>query len=318
MLPVPLKLLEDHVVHATSGLNEDRGDDGERAGLLGLPGRGEQLTGLLQARARRVRRSRVRPEFRWVLWARARRVSESSIQHDSGPPRLRAFGTFRCRDRRCDSVILDILSLDRSPDFRGDTAFEIGDLLGAFVHQQDHHMAFRVILQHAESDVAEQGGLAGAGRGDDEPRGFLCRAGRRGPFARVVMRWSFISELQLLDRRDGRQLGEIGEAAPLVDLEAVDLLDEANLGVGESRSFRGGGGGDDAALLQLEAADQLARDEGIRRPGFAVARKIEAGYRLVVVEVEDASTRTTFSGGVARLAEGAGAAAAGGVGLFFL
>ena len=43
-----LEFLENHVVHAAAGFNEHRGDDGERAGLLGLAGGGEELTGFFQ------------------------------------------------------------------------------------------------------------------------------------------------------------------------------------------------------------------------------------------------------------------------------
>ena len=43
-----LEFLKNHVVHATAGFNEHRGDDGERAGLLGLASGGEELTGFFQ------------------------------------------------------------------------------------------------------------------------------------------------------------------------------------------------------------------------------------------------------------------------------
>ena len=43
-----LELLEDDVVHAAAGLDQHAGDDGERTGLLGAAGGGEELAGFLE------------------------------------------------------------------------------------------------------------------------------------------------------------------------------------------------------------------------------------------------------------------------------
>jgi len=49
-------------------------------------------------------------------------------------------------------------------------------------------------------------------------------------------------ELQLLVGRDGGQLGEIGHAPARIDIQAVDLFNEAHLRVGEALVRRGRGG----------------------------------------------------------------------------
>ena len=59
-------------------------------------------------------------------------------------------------------------SLDEAQISAGHAALEVGDFLGALVDEQDHDVALGMIFEDAEGDVAEEGGLAGAGRGDDE------------------------------------------------------------------------------------------------------------------------------------------------------
>ena len=80
---------------------------------------------------------------------------------------------------------------------------------------------------------------------------------------------------------------KIEEEAERIDVEAVHLLDETDLRVGKA-VVRRGGGGDDAAGFQFEAADQLARDERIGGAALAVAGDVDQGAGLVAVEVEDA------------------------------
>ena len=183
-------------------------------------------------------------------------------------------------------VALDVLVVGRGPDLGGHAALEIGDFLGPLIDEQDHHMALGMVFQHAQGDIAEQRGLAGAGRRDDQAAGALAERAeqiyRAGGQAMVLH-----LELQLLVGRDGGQLGEIGQVAARIDVEAVDLLDEAHLRVGKAAVGRGRGG-DHAALFQLEPADQFPGHEGIGGTVLAVAREVQQRAGLVVVEVEDA------------------------------
>jgi hypothetical protein len=143
-----------------------------------------------------------------------------------------------------------------------------------------------MVLQDAEGDVAEIGGLAGAGRGDDEAAGALADGTEQihdaGGHAAVLQ-----LELDLLLGCDGREVGEFGALAACINLEAVDLLDEADLRVGKALVGRGHGR-DHAALVEVKAADELARHERVGRPAFAVLREIEQRAVAAVVDVEDA------------------------------
>ncbi len=52
----------------------------------------------------------------------------------------------------------------------GEGTLEIGHFFGPLVDEEDHEVDLvLVILEEALGDVVEEGGLAGAGRGDNEP-----------------------------------------------------------------------------------------------------------------------------------------------------
>ena len=81
-----LELLEDDLVHARAGVDQRRGEDGERAAELDVAGRAEELLGRVQRRAsRRRRRGCGREAGVFRLKARAMRVMESSSTTTSSP-----------------------------------------------------------------------------------------------------------------------------------------------------------------------------------------------------------------------------------------
>jgi hypothetical protein len=185
MLPVPLNSWK-----ITSSIrlpvSTRRGDDGERAGLFGLAGRGEELAGLFQGADIETAGAGA-AGVAGVLWARERRVIESRKSTTSRPASTNRLA--RSIARSAMRTWLSICSsLDEAQISAGHAALEVGDFLRALVDEQDHHMALRIVFDHAERHVAQQGGLAGAGRGDDQAAGAFAdgaeqidRAGRQRP-----------------------------------------------------------------------------------------------------------------------------------------
>ena len=66
------------------------------------------------------------------------------------------------------AVVFDGLVEGGAEDLPVDGLADVGDLLGAFAHEDDHEVDVRMVGGDAGGDVLEKEGLAGLGRGDDE------------------------------------------------------------------------------------------------------------------------------------------------------
>jgi hypothetical protein len=109
-------------------------------------------------------------------------------EHDVAAGFDEALGPFDAELADAD-VVLDLLVVGGGPDLGGrHAAAEVGHLLGSLVHEQNHHVALRVVLEHAQRHIAQERGLAGPGRSHDQPAGALTdraeevdRAGGEAP-----------------------------------------------------------------------------------------------------------------------------------------
>ena len=149
-------------------------------------------------------------------------------------------------------------------------------------------MTLGVVLQDTQSEVAQQGGFTGAGRGDDQTAGALANRtkqvdGAGGHTAVLEFR------LELLVGRHAGERGELGPVLALLDGKTVHGLDELHLGVGETSLGGPGGASDATALAQLKTAYEFFGHEGVGRPALAVTGHVEklAVAALLDVNVED-------------------------------
>jgi len=157
------------------------------------------------------------------------------------------------------------------------------------VDEEDHHVALGIVFQDAERHVAQQRGLARARRRDDEAAGAFAD---RAEEVDCTRREAAVLQLHLqkLVGRDRRERGEFRDRAAVLERHAVDRLDEAHLRVRETPVGRERRAADHRALLQLEAADEFLRHEGIRRAALAAFREIDElpVAAALEIDVEDA------------------------------
>src|SRR5258706_9563299 len=162
-----LEFLVDHVVHATAGVDERRGDDGERAAFLDVPRRAEKALGFLQ------------------------RVGvDAAGQHLAGGRHDGVVGACQSGDRvEQDHDVLLVLDqalrlLDhhlghlhvaagRLVEGRGDYlaahgAHHLGDFLGPLVDQEHDQRDVGMVRGERVRDVLQHHRLAGLRRADDQ------------------------------------------------------------------------------------------------------------------------------------------------------
>ena len=126
----------------------------------------------------------------------------------------------------------------RGPNLSRNAALEVGHFLGAFVHQQNHDKAFRVVFDYAERDIAQEGGFARAGWGNNEAaRAFSNRAEQVDDA--IGHATIFHLELELLVGRDRSEGGEIHRATTGFKIQTVHFFDKANLWIGKAGIRRG-------------------------------------------------------------------------------
>jgi hypothetical protein len=96
----------------------------------------------------------------------------------------------------------------------------------------------------------------------------------------------------MLVGRHGGEGGEVELGAALLDIEAVDLLDELHLRIGKLALGGIGGAGDQAALAELEAAYQLLGHKDVGGAALAEFGAVEelAVAALREIDVEAAVT----------------------------
>jgi hypothetical protein len=145
-----------------------------------------------------------------------------------------------------------------------------------------------IVLKDAERHVAQEDGLARPRRRDDEAaRALADRAeevdrARRHPAVLHLHLQVLVGETVVRPRSRA--------GAALLERHPVHRLDEPHLRVREAALRGEGGAADHQPGLQLEAADELLRDEGVGGPALAVLRQVEqlAVAALGHVDVEDA------------------------------
>ena len=171
-------------------------------------------------------------------------------------------------------------------DLGVDAALKIGHFLGPFVDEEDNAVALGVVFDHAVGDIVEEGGLARAGRGHDEPAGAFPYGAEEvhdaGGHTAVLC-----FEADLLVRGDGDHLLESIAAFAFFEEGPVHLFNETDFRVWEALVLLGFTF-DETALFELEALDQLARDERVVGLGFPVAGRVDQLSGLVLEDFKDA------------------------------
>ena len=254
-----LELLENEVVHAAVGLDEGGRHDGERSGLLGVARGGEELAGDLHgAGVHAAAHGAAATALRVV--ERAADAGERVHEDEDILPLLdEALGAVD--GDLGDAGVTAEIAVVRAGVKLGlrDGALDLGDLLGTLVDQKDNELHLGVVLHHGVGDVLEQGGLAGAGRGDDEAA--LPLSDRRHEIHDTGGEALGDSlELDPLVRADGGQFLEEGDVHELRGIGSLDL------GGAEELDATGAAAGltlDENAVAEVVLADDFRGDEDV-------------------------------------------------------
>ena len=273
------ELLENQFVHARAGVHQGGGDDGQRAALLDLAGGGEHL-------ARNFQRAGIHAAGHGAAAAAMDAVvgagdAGDGIQQDKNVPPAFDHAAAALDDEAGEADVgFQVLVVGGGDDLGLDGALEIGDFLRALVNQQDHGVDFGVIGGDGVGDLLEDGRLARARRGDDQP----ARAFADGRDQVNDARFQQIGRGFQVDLLDGINGGEVLEADGLgVDVKGlvVDLVDGFELGA-VAAVGRLGFAGDQAAFAQEVALDGVGRDEDV------------AGFGMIVVLAGAKETKALF------------------------
>ena len=165
-----LELLEDHLVHLASGVDQRRGDDRERAGAAPRV----DLARAAEEALRCLERLRVEAAGQGASGAALGGVEGpgqpgDGIEDDDGvatllDPAARALH----RELREGHMALGGMVEAGGDDLAHPRHFHLAHFLGPFVHQQDEELGLRVVVRDAGGDGLQHGGLAGLGGGDDQ------------------------------------------------------------------------------------------------------------------------------------------------------
>jgi hypothetical protein len=156
-----LELLENDFVHARAGIDQRGGDDGQRTGLLGLAGGGENLARDFQRAGADAAAHGVALGTDVEGTAQAcDRVHENEHVAAAFDQALGALD-HQLRQAHMAGVFLVV---GRRPKFAatGEELTEIGDLLGPLVDQDDHEEGVGRVGQHRVGDGLHQHRLARA------------------------------------------------------------------------------------------------------------------------------------------------------------
>src|SRR6185437_308286 len=263
-----LELLEDDLVHAAAGLDQRGGDDGERAAFLDVAGGAEEALGALQGvGVHAAGEDLARGRNDGVVGAGE---AGDGVEQDDHVALVldQALGLFDHHLGDLD-VAAGGLVEGRADDFALDRALHVGDFFRALVNQQHHQHHLGVVGGDGVGDGLQQHGLAGAGRGDDQPSLALADGGAEvHDAARDVLADGL--ELDALGRIERGEVVEEDLVAGLFGGLEVDGLD---LGQGEvllalvRRADLARAG---VAGAQIEAADLRGRDVDVVGAGKIV------------------------------------------------
>ena len=279
-----LELLEDQLVHAAPRINERGGDDGERAGLLGVARGGENLARDFQRAAVHAAGHRASAAGDRVVERAAEAGDRVEEDEHVAPAFHEPLGALdaELRDAR---VRFHIHVVRAGPQFGvGDVALEVGDLLGALVHEQNHELHLGMIFHDGLRHVVQQRGLAGARRGDDEAALAFADGRHEINDARGETVGHRL-ELHALERADGREIVECGPCLCVLRIGVVDLHDAVNLeaaaalarlgleplSVAQAVLFHGLGRHKNIARVRLEKARRVAQEAEALARNFTIA-----------------------------------------------
>src|SRR5699024_10815936 len=166
-VPGALELLEDHLVGTRTGLDQSRGQDGQRTATLDVARRTEETL-------RRVQGRGVHTTGHDASAGRGRQVvgatqTGDGVQQDDHV-HAHLHKTLGPLDGQIshDRVVLGRAVEGRMDDLALDRALHVGDLLGTLVHEDHHEVALRVVLGDGVGDRLHHHCLSRLGRGDDE------------------------------------------------------------------------------------------------------------------------------------------------------
>ena len=162
-----LELLEDRVVHAAVGLDQRRGEDGERATLFDVAGRTEELLRRVQRTGVDTAREDAAARRGGEVVGTAQTGDAVEDDHDVVALLDEALGLL---DRELGHVgVLVARTVEGAgDDLALDGATHVGDLFGPLVDEQHHELHLGVVLLDRRGDRLHHRGLAGLRRRHDD------------------------------------------------------------------------------------------------------------------------------------------------------
>src|SRR6266498_106708 len=266
-VPGGLELLEDDLVHARAGVHQRGRQDRQRAAVLDVAGRSEETLGRVERRGvdaagedLAARRGGEVVGTRQAGDAVEQDHHVLAVLDQALGPLDRQLGHLAVVVARPVEGGVDHLRLGR--------ALHVGDLFRPLVDQQDDEDHFGVVGADRVGDLLHQGGLAGLGRGDDQPALALPdRAHDVHDPGRDVRR--VVLEPEPLVGVERSEVLEVLAVAGDLGLHAVDLVDPHQRGVllGVARQL-------DRALDLIAAAQPRAADHRQRDVDVLGARQV--------------------------------------------
>lgn len=280
------EFLEDGVVGFGVGVDEGGAEDGEGAGFAGVASGGEESAGHFEGAGHDA--AGLDAAAAGLAFVSAHLVVVGSGEAGDGVHEEEdvlsaldeSFGAFDAEFGEA-AMVAGRFVVGGGVDFGvGALALELGDFLGSFVDEADHEVeGFLVEFLDGFGDVEEEGGFAGARRGDDESALAATDGGEDvddaggeavgGGFEADAFAWE-----------DGFEFFEVGMVAGFVDGEVVEGVDGDEL-----RSA--------VALLGF-ALDELAGAKGGGLNEVGGDEDVFAG--LFVVAFSDAEEAEAFGG----------------------
>src|SRR5580692_10984290 len=286
-----LELLEDDLVHPGAGLDQGRGQDGQRAAVLDVARRTEEPLGRVQRGGVHATGEDAAAGGRRVVVGAAQpgdvvEQDDHVVAHLHQPlgPLDGQLGHGGVVVGRVVEGRVDDLALDR--------ALHVGDLFWPLVDQDDHEVALGVVLGDRDRDSLQDHRLARLGRRHDQAALALADGADQvddpgGHVARIGLQAEPVLRVQR------HQLGEVGPGGRALGVQAVDLvqpdqrvelLPAVALARLADRAF------DDVALAQAVLAHLGQGDVDVVRPG-QVAGGPDERVALALEHVQDAGDR---------------------------
>ncbi len=158
-----------------------------------------------------------------------------------------------------------------------DRTLEIRDFLRAFVNEQHHDIDIGMVRGDGVADLLENGGLAAAGRGDNQPARALANRRDEVNDARFEQVGSGF-EVELFNRVNGGEVFKADGLGVFLKRHFVDLVNGLELRTRAAmRRLRRPG--DVAAFAQETAPDGVGRDKNIGRLRMKMVGRPCAGNR---------------------------------------